>query len=164
MDMMPEHLVTISWQRDDAVFSDNRYSRSHLWQFDGGARVLASASPHIVPIPLSDPANVDPEEAFIAAISSCHMLWFLSIACKRGFVVESYSDNAVGILTKNNEGKLTVTRVKLRPQVIFAGPNLPDESKFREMHEDAHRECFIANSVRSEVACDPTMTPTPISN
>ena len=80
MDMMPEHLATISWQRGDAVFSDNRYSRSHLWEFDGGARVVASASPHIVPIPLSDPASVDPEEAFLAAISSCHMLWFLSIA------------------------------------------------------------------------------------
>jgi len=118
----------------------------------------------MVPIPLSDPASVDPEEAFIAAISSCHMLWFLSIACKRGFVVESYSDNAAGVLAKNNEGRHAITRVQLRPQVVFAGSNLPDEATFHEMHEDAHRECFIANSVRSEVACNPTMTPMPISN
>ena len=157
---MSEYLATISWQRGNAVFLDNRYSRSHIWRFDGGAQVLASASPHVVPIPFSDPARVDPEEAFIAAISSCHMLCFLFIACKRGFVVESYSDNAVGVMTKNSEGRLAMTRVKLRPQVIFAGPNLPDESDFHEIHEDAHRECFIANSVRTEVVVDPAMAST----
>ncbi|MGA2258333.1 MAG: OsmC family protein [Thermoguttaceae bacterium] len=158
--LMSEYITTISWQRNRAVFSDNRYSRKHVWTFDGGAEVSASASPHVVPIPLSDPTGVDPEEAFVAAISSCQMLWFLSIACQRGFVVESYSDKAVGIMAKNNDGKLAITRVTLRPQVVFAGPKVPDESTFHEIHEDAHRECFIANSVRSKVLCDPTMTST----
>jgi len=158
---MSEYIAAVSWHRNGVEFSDNRYSRKHVWTFDGGAEVPASASPHVVPIPLSDPTGVDPEEAFVAAISSCHMLWFLSIACKRGFVVESYSDKAVGIMAKNHEGKLAMTRVTLRPQVMFVGAELPDESTFHEMHENAHRECFIANSVRSEVLCDPTMAAAP---
>jgi organic hydroperoxide reductase OsmC/OhrA len=160
---MSKYLATISWQRRAVVFSDNRYSRSHLWQFDGGAQVPASASPHSVTPPLSDPLGVDPEEAFVAAISSCHMLWFLSIACKRGFVVESYHDEAVGTMDRNDDGKLAITQVILFPKVTFVGPKLPDEHAFHEMHEEAHRECFNANSVRSEVLCEPTIIKTTIS-
>src|SRR5688572_26763269 len=108
---MSEYTATVIWQRGDARFVDNRYSRAHEWRFDGGAIVPGSSSPHSVPVPLSDPRGVDPEEAFVASLSSCHMLWFLSIAAKRGFVVESYEDNAVGHLEKNESGRLAMTRV-----------------------------------------------------
>jgi organic hydroperoxide reductase OsmC/OhrA len=154
---MSEYTATIAWERSGAVFSDQRYSRKHLWKFDGGVEVPASSSPHVVPVPLSDPAAVDPEEAFVAAISSCHMLWFLSIACERGFVVESYRDEAVGVMERNSEGKLAMTRVTLRPRVVFADYNSPDEPTFLEMHHAAHDECYIANSVKSEVVCEPKM-------
>ncbi|MDX2243399.1 MAG: OsmC family protein [Leptolyngbyaceae cyanobacterium bins.302] len=98
---MSEHSATIQWQRNQALFTDNRYSREHIWQFDGGVEVPASSSPHVVPEPYSNPACIDPEEAFVAALSSCHMLWFLAIAAKRKFVVESYTDQAIGVMEKN---------------------------------------------------------------
>lgn len=146
------------WTRNGAPFTDNRYSRAHVWRFDGGAEVPASSSPLVVPPPLSDPRGVDPEEAFIASLSSCHMLWFLAIAAKKGFVVESYTDNAVGLLEKNTDGKQAVTRVTLRPEVVFAGERRPDNAVLAEMHHKAHVECFIANSVKSDVRCEPVAT------
>ncbi len=117
---MSEHSAIVTWKRKDSeAFTDNQYSRAHTWEFDGGSKILASASPHVVPVPLSVEANVDPEEAFVAALSSCHMLVFLSIAAKQRYLVESYTDNAVGILGKNSKGKTSVTKVVLRPQVVF---------------------------------------------
>src|SRR5262245_54561777 len=119
---MAEYKAIVTWDRPaGARFTDNRYSRAHRWTFDGGAQVPASSSPHVVPVPLSDPAGVDPEEAFVASLSSCHMLWFLSLAAKRGFVIESYRDEAVGILEKNAEGRPAITRVTLRPAIQFSG-------------------------------------------
>lgn len=153
---MTTYTASITWQRNGAVFSDKKYSRAHRWRFDGGADVPASSSPHVVPLPFSDPAGIDPEEAFVASISSCHMLWFLSIACKRGFVVESYEDTAEGEMKRNSEGKLAVTLVTLRPKVAFVRV-APDDETFQAMHHEAHEECFIANSVKSEIVCEPTM-------
>jgi organic hydroperoxide reductase OsmC/OhrA len=148
---MSEHSVTVLWKRDRARFIDNKYSREHLWQFDGGAEIAASSSPHVVPIPHSNPACVDPEEAFIASLSSCHMLWFLSIAAKKKYVVESYRDRAVGIMEKNEDGKLAITKVTLYPQVTFAQDNLPTQNELEAMHEEAHHSCFLANSVKTEI-------------
>lgn len=152
---MARHVATVEWRRGDAPFVDNRYSRAHVWRFDGGAEVRASASPHAVRPPLSDPAGVDPEEAFVVSLSSCHMLWFLSIAAGRGLVVDRYVDEAVGVLAPDAEGRLAMARVTLRPAVTFAGPRAPDAAELRELHERAHRECFIAASVRTEVVCEP---------
>jgi len=154
---MAEHKATILWQRKGAAFTDNRYSRGHVWQFDGGVEVPASSSPYNVRPPLSVEAAVDPEEAFVAAISSCHMLWFLSLAAKRGFIVETYRDEAVGVLDKNGDGKQAVTVVTLRPRVSFADEHQPTESELDELHHQAHEECFIANSVKTEVRCDPLL-------
>lgn len=151
---MSEHTADISWDRHGAKFVDQRYSRAHQWKFDGGAVVAASASPHSVALPFSDPAGVDPEEAFVAALSSCHMLWFLHIAAKRGHVVESYHDHAVGTMEKNASGKVVVTEVELRPHTIFAG-DVPADAVIA-MHEQAHDECFIANSVKTRVTTTPT--------
>jgi organic hydroperoxide reductase OsmC/OhrA len=153
---MGEHKAVITWSRKGADFTDGRYSRGHEWEFDGGVTVPASASPHVVPPPLSVPAAVDPEEAFVAAISSCHMLWFLSIAANRGFVVESYRDEAVGVMAKNPEGKLAMTRVTLRPAIRFAGDRLPSREEVETMHHESHGACFIASSVKTDVRCLPT--------
>jgi organic hydroperoxide reductase OsmC/OhrA len=147
------HVATISWERGDAPFSDNRYSRAHRWRFDGGAEVPASSSPHLVPLPLSDAAGVDPEEAFVAALSSCHMLWFLSIAAKGGFIVDRYEDEAEGIMGRDDRGRVAMTRVALRPRVSFHGRR-PDEHEEAAMHQAAHEACFIANSVRTEVVVE----------
>ena len=152
---MSDHLATISWQRNDADFLDDRYSRAHRWLFDGGIEVMASSSPQVVPLPMSDAAAVDPEEAFVASLSSCHMLWFLSIARKRGFVVECYRDEAVGVMGKNASGKLSMTLVTLRPLIDFVGEKQPDHTQLDALHEAAHAQCFIANSVLTEVRCEP---------
>jgi organic hydroperoxide reductase OsmC/OhrA len=152
---MSTHTATVEWTRDGAAFSDGRYRRSHAWRFDGGAVVRASASPHVVPVPLSDPAAVDPEEAFVASLSSCHMLWFLSLAAKRGFVVDSYVDEAVGVMAPDARGKLALARVTLRPVARFSGARAPAADEVRELHHLAHEECFLARSVRTEVVCDP---------
>jgi organic hydroperoxide reductase OsmC/OhrA len=145
----------VSWRREGARFVDNRYSRAHRWEFDGGATVPASASPHVVPEPLSDPAGVDPEEAFVASIASCHMLFFLSFAAKRGLVVESYRDAAAGVLGKDAEGRLAITAVTLRPHVAFAG-DLPAAADVDALHHAAHEACFIATSVKTEIRVEPT--------
>ena len=152
---MPAYTVTICWRRGDQPFTDNRYSRGHTWSFDGGIDVPASSSPHVVPLPFSQANAVDPEEAFVASLSSCHMLWFLSIAAKRGFCVDSYVDNADGIMDKNELGRTAITRVTLRPKVAFAGVRLPAASEIESMHESAHNQCFIANSVTTDVQCKP---------
>jgi organic hydroperoxide reductase OsmC/OhrA len=146
---MSEHIATIEWKRAQAKFTDNKYSREHTWKFDG-VEIAASASPHVVPVPYSNPAYVDPEEAFVASLSSCHMLWFLSIAAKRKFVVDDYTDKAVGIMEKNENGRLAITKVYLRPQVTFA-LEIPTREQLETMHHEAHHNCFLANSVKSEI-------------
>ncbi len=148
---MSEYTATIKWQRDGQDFLSNKYSRGHTWTFDGGAEVPASSSPHVVPVPMSVAANVDPEEAFVASLSSCHMLWFLAIAAKRKFVVDSYIDNAVGTLEKDADSKLAITRVTLRPQIKFSGDSEPTPGELENMHHEAHEKCFIANSVKTQV-------------
>ena len=152
--VMAEHTASVIWAREGALFTDNRYSRAHRWTFDGGADVPASSSPAVVPVPLSDPRGVDPEEAFVASLSSCHMLWFLSIAAKRGFVVESYRDDAVGHVEKDAEGRMAMTRVTLRPVIQFSGNKSPAPHELAEMHDKAHHACFIANSVRTAIAIE----------
>jgi organic hydroperoxide reductase OsmC/OhrA len=146
----------ISWDRGDAPFVDKRYSRAHLWQFDGGMVLRASSSPHSVPVPYSDPSAVDPEEAFVAALSSCHMLWFLAIAARSGFCVQAYRDEAVGVMDRNSAEKLAITHVSLKPHVVFTPARVPSVDAHREMHEEAHRECYLANSVTTLVTADPT--------
>jgi organic hydroperoxide reductase OsmC/OhrA len=156
---MSEYRAVVEWRREGAVFTDNRYSRGHRWKFDGGVEVPASASPHVVPLPMSVAAAVDPEEAFVASLSSCHMLWFLSIAARRKFVVESYRDEAVGVMAKNESGKLAMTVVTLHPEVRFAGDNRPGRGEIEAMHHEAHEQCFIASSVRTDVRCEPVDLP-----
>jgi organic hydroperoxide reductase OsmC/OhrA len=148
---MSQHHATVEWQRHQAKFVDNRYSREHLWKFDGGAEIAASSSPQVVPVPYSNAEFVDPEEAFIASLSSCHMLWFLSIAAKHKFVVESYTDRAVGVMSKNEESKLAITSIHLYPQVIFGEDRLPTQEQIEAMHEEAHHSCFLASSVKAAV-------------
>ena len=151
---MGTYAATIRWERGDAPFLDNRYSRAHVWEFDGGQSVPASASPHIVPLPMSVAEHVDPEEAFVAALSSCHMLFFLSIARERGFVVDAYVDHAIGYMRKDDRGNVAITRVVLRPDARYSGEQLPDRAELDAMHHEAHAQCFIANSVRSEVVTE----------
>ena len=148
---MSEHIATVVWQRGGQPFTDNAYSRAHEWRFDGGATVAASASPDVVPLPMSVAENVDPEEAFVASLASCHMLFFLSIAAKRGYVIDSYTDAAVGYTGKNEDGRVAVTKVVLEPRVSFVGENVPTVEQVQGMHEKSHDLCFIANSVRTEV-------------
>lgn len=152
---MSKYQATIQWERASAVFTDNRYSRGHLWRFDGGIEVPASSSPQVVPVPMSIAAAVDPEEAFVASLSSCHMLWFLSIAARRGFVVDHYVDNPVGVMAKNADGKQAMTTVTLRPAARFVGERVPSPDEISAMHHEAHNQCFIARSVNSEVRCEP---------
>ena len=150
--MTHEYRATIRWMRGvEESFSDNRYSRGHTWSFDGGVTVPGSASPSVVPLPLSREDAVDPEEAFVAAISSCHMLTFLSIAAKKRLVVDSYEDKALGIMTKNQNGKLFVSQITLDPAIAFSGDKLPTSEQIADMHHLAHKECFIANSVLTEI-------------
>ena len=148
------HTAQVSWTRGDARFTDGRYSRAHAWRFDGGAEVAASASPHAVPSPWSKPEAVDPEEAFVASISSCHMLWFLSIAAKRGHAVEEYVDEAEGFLERDAEGHMSMTRVVLRPRIAFAAARPASGDDIRAMHDAAHHACYIANSVKTLITVE----------
>lgn len=149
---MATHGATITWQRgEEEAFVDNRYSRAHLWRFDGGLEVPASSSPHVVRVPFSNPANVDPEEAYVAALSSCHMLTFLHLATLRGLRVDSYVDAAEGMMLKNADGKECVASVTLKPHIVFSGPKAPDEAAVEALHHEAHANCFLANSVRSAI-------------
>lgn len=150
---MPQFTANISWRRDDQVFTDNRYSRAHRWEFDGGLAVPASSSPLSVAEPMSDPSAVDPEEALVAAVSSCHMLFFLSIAQQRGFVVDRYKDAAVGTMERNAEGKMAMTRIALRPTIAFAGKQ-PGADDLAAIHHSAHDKCYIANSIKADVVAE----------
>lgn len=152
---MAHYCVEVLWARGDQEFCDNKYSRKHLLRFDGGAEVFGSSSPHVVPVPMSDSSSVDPEEAFVASLASCHMLWFLSIAANREFRVDRYFDMATGVLEKNAEGRMAMTVVTLKPEVQFSGTNIPNREQLGEMHRQAHEECFIANSVKTLVVCEP---------
>ena len=155
---MHEYTARIEWERDTAeAFTDNRYHRRHRLLFDGGAEVAGSSSPASVPLPLSDASAVDPEEMFVASLSSCHMLWFLALAAKAGFRVDHYNDPAVGIMQRNAAGKVAMTLVTLRPQVAFGGARLPTGDELHALHHRAHEECFIANSVSAEVRCEPVV-------
>ena len=155
---MSEYTAEVVWERDPAQdFLNNRYSRRHLLRFDGGTEVAGSSAPSSVPLPMSDASAVDPEEAFVASLSSCHMLWFLAIACKRKFVVDRYVDAAVGVMTKNEQGKLAMTRVTLKPAVTFSGEHQPSRDELDQLHHKAHDECYIANSVKTEVLCEPVL-------
>jgi len=152
---LSEYTATIIWQRGDQDFLGDNYSRGHVWEFDGGISVPASASPHIVPLPKSVAENVDPEEAFVASLSSCHMLFFLSIAAKKRYVIDNYTDCAIGHMSKNRQGKFAMTKVILRPDVAFSGDKRPTSEQRRKMHELSHGQCFIANSVTTEVSTEP---------
>jgi organic hydroperoxide reductase OsmC/OhrA len=143
---MSEHKATIRWNRDGKDYTYKTYSRDHTWSLNGNA-VPASATPAY----LGNPQRVDPEAAFVAALSSCHMLTFLAVAATRGFVVESYEDEAVGHLEKNAAGKMAVTRVELHPKVVFGGSRQPAAADLDALHDKAHKECFIANSVTTDV-------------
>lgn len=148
---MHSHSATVKWQRGGAVFTDHRYSRAHTWGFDGGQEVLASSSPLVVREPLSDPRGIDPEEAFIAALSSCHMLFFLDFASRAGFTIDSYVDHAVGTMGKDEDGKIYMASVELRPAVQFSGDKRPDAEQIAELHHRSHDVCFIARSVTTKV-------------
>jgi organic hydroperoxide reductase OsmC/OhrA len=153
---MSEHTASLFWQRNASeTFADNRYSRRHLWRFDGGAEVPASSSPQVVRAPLSDPAAVDPEEAFVAALSSCHLLWFLNLAALDGWCVDSYRDDAIGHMRAGADGKPWIAEVVLRPQVRWGGERQPDATAVAGLHHRAHDECFLARSVKSEVRVEP---------
>ena len=151
--MAASHDVTVVWHRD-GDFLAGRYSRAHEWHFDGGLTVPGSASPSVVRAPYSREDAVDPEEAFVAAISSCHMLWFLDLAKHAGFLVEAYQDDAKGVMGRQAAGRYWLERVTLSPRIVFAG-DAPDEAAMAALHHEAHERCFIANSVKTEIVVEP---------
>lgn len=149
---MSSYTATLTWMRGYDVFSDGKYSRAHEIAFDGGITMPASASPHVVRLPLSREDAVDPEEMFVAALASCHMLFFLDFARKAGFVVDAYNDQAEGVMGKDDQGRISITQVRLNPVVLWAGDKEPAPEEVRELHHKAHEACFIANSFRGDVA------------
>lgn len=151
---MSEHKATIEWRRRSADFDYQTYSRGHTLEFEGGIRVPASAAPANIPPTAAGAPGVDPEQAFVASISSCHMLWFLHIANRAKYVVDHYVDAASGVLEKNADGRMAMTRVTLRPVVTYAG-RAPGAEEHAQLHEAAHDKCFVANSVKSEVVIEP---------
>ncbi|MFD3164467.1 OsmC family protein [Herpetosiphon sp. NSE202] len=151
---MAGYTVNIEWERKAASFSDGKDSRAHRWIFDGGQVVPGSSSPHVVPLPYSDEQAVDPEEAFVAALSSCHMLWFLSIVAEAGFVVDHYADQALGKMGKNSAGKIVMSKVTLRPSITWVEP-APSAEQIEYFHHQAHDKCFLANSVYTEISIEP---------
>ena len=155
--MAEQHLykATIEWRRGEGDFSKGRFSRGHRWLFDGGIEVPASASPTVVPLPLSVEAAVDPEEAFVASLSSCHMLTFVDLARRAGFTVDSYEDTAEGVMSRLEAGRWWISKVTLRPRIVFSGEKRPDEIDLGDLHHKAHDACFISNSVKTEVVIDP---------
>jgi len=148
---MSEHKATVRWQSDTPDFLRGKYSRAHTWTFDGGVTVPASSAPGSVPVPLSNPANVDPEEALVASLSSCHMLTFLYVAYRKGFQVDRYEDAAVGSMTKNELGKSWISKVTLNPRIVYGGDKHPDATQEAALHQAAHADCIIANSVKADV-------------
>lgn len=154
---MSEYTAAVKWSKQDSEpFLDNKYSRAHTWEFDGGAVISASSAPSVVPVPLSVAENVDPEEGFIASVASCHMLWFLFLAANKKYVVTKYQDDVVGVLARNDEGKQAITEITLRPNVTFEGEK-PSQEELEAMHHMAHEKCFIANSVKSAVKVEPSI-------
>ena len=149
---MAEHTATIRWALQGDGFLRGRYPRVHTWAFDGGVTVPASPSPSVIPAPYANPAGVDPEEAFVAAIASCHMLTFLHVAMKAGVVVERYEDEAVGVLRRNDHGAVWMSRVTLRPRIAYRGETHPSAEEIDHLHRLAHEQCFIANSVKTEIS------------
>jgi organic hydroperoxide reductase OsmC/OhrA len=149
--LVSRYTANVRWTRGDAKFTDNRYSRRHAWRFDGGAEVPGSSSPQSVPVPYSDPEAVDPEEALVAAVSSCHMLFFLSIAAKRGHRIDAYDDDAEGFLEKDVDGLMSVTRIVLHPRIVFSGDAQPSSAVIDAMHDEAHHACYIANSIKAAI-------------
>lgn len=154
---MAQHTATVAWQRGTDDFLDKRYHRAHTWHFDGGATVAASSSPHVVPLPYSDAAAVDPEEAYVAALSSCHMLWFMDLASRAGFRLNRYTDAAVGTLAHNEQGQLAVTHVQLQPATLFDAAHAPSAAQLADLHHRAHASCFLANSVKTHIDCAPVL-------
>ena len=152
---MSTYTAEVLWLRNDGDFVGKRYSRNHLLRFDGGLEVPGSASPYVVPLPLSDASALDPEEAFVASLASCHMLWFLSIAAQHAYCVDRYFDAASGVMEKNAAGKIAMTVVTLRPDVTFSDERLPTRAELDQLHHEAHESCFIANSVKTDVRCEP---------
>jgi organic hydroperoxide reductase OsmC/OhrA len=152
--MAHEYRATVRWTRNGEVFTDNRYSRGHVWRFDGGTEVPASSSPLSVKLPYSVAEAVDPEEALVASASSCHMLTFLFLAAKAGFAIEHYEDDALGVMTKNEKGKLYISRIVLKPAITFTGEKRPTEAQVEDLHHHAHEECYIANSVKAEIVVE----------
>jgi organic hydroperoxide reductase OsmC/OhrA len=149
---MSLYTAAVRWRRQpDQRFLDGRYSRAHEWAFDGGARVPASSSPHVVPPPFSDPSAVDPEEALVAALASCHMLFFLDFARRAGFLVDAYDDEAEGVMEAGPDGRVWMARVTLRPRIVFSGDKRPRRADVDALHRRAHDACYVANSVKSEV-------------
>jgi organic hydroperoxide reductase OsmC/OhrA len=148
---MSEHKAKISWTQTQGDFLKGTYSREHTWAFDGGVTVPASSSPAAVRVPFSNPANVDPEEAYVASLSSCHMLTFLYVASRKGFEISAYEDEAVGVMTKNERGIPWVSSVTLHPRITYSGDRKPTAEEETRMHHDAHAGCFIANSVKTDV-------------
>ena len=151
---MSIHTAEIHWARHEQPFTDNRYSRAHEWRFDGGAVVPGSSSPHVVRPPYSDPACVDPEEAFVAALSSCHMLWFLGLAAQDGYRVDSYTDTAAGTMGQNAAGKTAIMTVLLHPVVVFSGDKVPNDAAVHQLHHEAHESCYLANAVTSAITIE----------
>ena len=150
---MSEYYATVEWKRGTQLFSDKKYSRAHEWKFEGGVVVPASSSPHIVPLPMSVAENVDPEEAFVASLSSCHILFFLDFASRKKLIVDQYTDNAIGTLALGANGKQMMTEVILRPMVTFVGDR-PSSEEIKALHHQSHEACFIANSVLTNVRVD----------
>ena len=147
---MSEHCVTLNWNRESEDFTYKNYNRSHEWDFGHGTVVKASAAKDY----LGDEELVDPEQSFVASLSACHMLTFLAIASQKKFVVDSYKDDAVGILAKNEQGKMAITEVKLHPHIVFSGDNQPSADDLAKLHDAAHHNCFIANSVTTKVTVE----------
>lgn len=148
---MNQHIATVRWVRHGPNFLQRRYSREHEWIFDGGLTVPASASPHIVAAPWSSATAIDPEEAYIASVSSCHMLWFLHVACDASFTVDEYEDTAMGIMEPNEYGIPWISRITLRPRITWSGDRQPSASEVAELHHQSHVQCFIAASIKTEV-------------
>ncbi len=146
------YTARVFWKKKpEEPFTDNKYSRAHTWSFDGGVELPASASPQVVPVPLSDASAVDPEEAFVASLASCHMLFFLSLAAGKHYQVERYEDQAEGLMSKDENGRMAITVVTLRPNVTFSGANLPTREQIAALHQSAHEKCFLANSVKAVI-------------
>lgn len=152
---MANYTAEVTWVRGEQPFLDNKYSRKHVLRFDGGIEVPGSSSPHVVALPYSEAAAIDPEEAFVSSLSSCHMLWFLSMAVKHKFIVDRYHDVATGVMAKNADARWWIATVTLHPQAHFSGARQPTREELDAMHHEAHELCFIASSVKTDVRCEP---------